>query len=98
MSLSGAIQDRGDDNPFRNGMFQFDMEGALGLNDILENLDKAKENENVKGILLDLSSVGSGIGTLEEIRNALLDFKESGKFIYAHSEYYTQKAFYLKLQ
>ena len=65
------------------------------LNDILENIKKAKTDENIKGIYLDCSTVPAGVATLDEIRNALLDFKSSGKFIISYGEVYTQKAYYL---
>jgi protease-4 len=70
-------------------------EKMTGLNDILANLKKAKSDPNIKGIYLDLSMVGASLATTEEIRQALIDFKESGKFIWAYSEGYDQKAYYL---
>ena len=51
--------------------------------------------DNIEGILLELSSVPSGLATIEEIRNALIKFKESGKFIVSYGEVYSQKAYYL---
>lgn len=66
-----------------------------GLDDILANLHKAKNDPGIEGILLDVSVIPTGISTLHEIRNALADFKTSGKFIISYSEYYTQKAYYL---
>src|SRR3972149_2352932 len=62
----------------------------LGLNDILGNIAKAAKDENIRGIYLELSGLRAGIATLEEIRNALLDFRKSGKFIVAFSNSYTQ--------
>lgn len=70
-------------------------EKLTGLNDILENLQKAKKDENIAGIYLDLSDIPSGISTMDEIRDGLLDFKKSGKFIWAYSEVYSQKSYYL---
>ncbi|MCK9421352.1 MAG: signal peptide peptidase SppA [Bacteroidales bacterium] len=70
-------------------------EKLTGLNDILENLQKAKKDDNIAGIYLDLSDIPSGISTVDEIRDGLLDFKKSGKFIWAYSEVYTQKSYYL---
>jgi protease-4 len=67
----------------------------MGLNEILDNLDKAAANPTVKGIFLDLTSLNTGIASIEEIRNALLDFKKSGKFIYAYSEVFSQPTYYL---
>lgn len=67
----------------------------IGLNDILNCIHKAKTDDNIKGIHLDLTYIASGIGTIEEIRNALLDFKQSGKFVTVYSEIMTQGAYYL---
>ncbi len=68
---------------------------ALGLHDILAALKNAKIDDRIKGIYLELSSVNAGFATVEEIRNALLDFKESGKFLIVYSEFMTQKTYYL---
>ena len=68
---------------------------SFGLNDILKRIEGAKDDERIEGICLDLSSVSASFATLQEIRDALLDFKASGKFIVAYSEGYTQRAYYL---
>jgi protease IV len=76
----------------------FDMTGpnrSNGLNDILKNIRKAKEDNNIQGIYLDLTEIPAGITTVWEIREALKDFKTSGKFIYAYSSMLSQKAYYL---
>jgi len=72
-----------------------DGDKNLGLNDILANIKRAKTDENIKGIFLDQSYMLSGQATTEEIRDALIDFKKSGKFIIAYSEVYTQGFYYL---
>lgn len=66
-----------------------------GLTDIIRNIKKAKQDDNIKGIYLDLTDIPAGITTVSEIREALLDFKSSGKFIYAYSNMLSQKAYYL---
>lgn len=68
---------------------------SFGLNDILKGIEGAKDDNRIKGIYLDLSAVSASFATLQEIRDALLDFKTSGKFIVAYSEGYTQRAYYL---
>ncbi|MCX6286723.1 MAG: S49 family peptidase [Bacteroidetes bacterium] len=76
----------------------FRMMGAekyAGLTEILKDLKKAKTDKNVPGIYLDLSTIQASMATIEEIREGLLDFKKSGKFIWAYSEGYDQKAYYL---
>ncbi|MCK9220063.1 MAG: signal peptide peptidase SppA [Bacteroidales bacterium] len=70
-------------------------EKNTGLNEILDNLKKAKNDDNIAGIYLDLSDIPAGISTVSEIREGLLDFKKSGKFIWAYSEVYSQKSYYL---
>lgn len=96
ITLDQVITDRTPTNPLENFNFEeFDMSLPLGLNDILKNLKKAKDDENIKGIYLELDILQSGFASLEEIRDALLDFKESGKFILAYGDYYSQGAYYL---
>lgn len=95
LTLAGPIADRSSDNPFSSFSFDGLGETPMGLNDVLDNLDKAAANPSVKGIFLDLTNLMTGIATIEEIRNALLDFKKSGKFIYAYSEVFSQPTYYL---
>lgn len=96
LELNDEILDRSSKNPFDNFNFSsFKTEQQIGLNDLLKDIKKAKEDVNIKGIFLDLSSIPAGIATVEEIRNALLDFKSSKKFILSYSEFYTQKSYYL---
>lgn len=96
INFSEEIKDRSNKNPFSGFDFgSFTPKKSLGLNDIVENLKNAKTDKNIKGIFLDLETIKTGIATLEEIRNALLDFKTSGKFIYCYSSNYTQSSYYL---
>jgi len=96
LKLNEVIPDRSSNNPFETiNFFSLKVSNPPGLNEILKNIKKAETDENIKGIYLDLSSVPSGIATVEEIRNALLDFKKTGKFIISYGETYTQKAYYL---
>lgn len=82
--------------PKMNFMMNFSgPEKMTGLDVVLENLKKAKRDENIAGIYLDLTTINTDISSLDEIREALLDFKASGKFIWAYSEYYTQTSYYL---
>ena len=95
IELNGSIQDRVEDMPFDLGKLTGEKVSTLGLNDILTNIKKAKMDEHIKGIYLEMGFLNAGFATIEEIRNALLDFKESGKFITTYSEIYTQRAYYL---
>lgn len=96
IKLDHPIQDRTSDNPFENFDFStFEPSNNLGLDQILENIEKAKTDDRIKGIYLDLTSVNAGMATIEEIRNALEDFKKSKKWIISYSEVYTQGTYYL---
>lgn len=90
------ITERTASNPFAGlGFLGFDSEKSIGLNDILAGIKKAKSDSNIKGIFLDESYMLAGQATTEEVRNALIDFKKSGKFIVAYAEIYTQGFYYL---
>ena len=96
VSFENPIEERSSNNPFENLNFNgINPNRTPGLNDILKSVSKAKSDSRIKGILLNLTSIQSGMATTEEIRNAFLDYKKSGKFIYAYSESYTQGAYYL---
>lgn len=96
MSLDYPIAERADKNPFGEFDFMgFESKKTLGLKEILSGINDAKKDDHIKGIYLDASSVSAGFATIEEIRNALIDFRKSGKFIIAYSEVYSQGAYYL---
>ncbi len=88
LTLDKPISDRVPSIPFSSSRY-------LGLNDILNNIHKAKEDSKIKGIYIEPSIIPAGLATLEEIRNAILDFKESGKFVICYSDYYSQSSYYL---
>ena len=91
--LDRPISDRSPNNPFLMDFSSFTKKN--GLTDILSDIHKAKDDNNIKGILLDVSVIPAGLSTIGEIRDALLDFKKSGKFIVSYSEFYSQGAYYL---
>jgi len=96
LELANSIVDRATDNPFENFDFAtMQPNKSVGLNEILENIAKAKKDEAIEGIYLQLTGLQTGIATITEIRNALIDFKESGKFIISYSNYYSQKTYFL---
>jgi protease-4 len=94
IQLTDEIVERGVENPFE-GLEEYGFSSSLGLNVILENIDKAADDPNIDGIYIDVNDIKAGLSTVEEIRNALIRFKKSNKFIYAYSEFYSQKAYYL---
>jgi len=73
----------------------FGMDNRIGLNDLLSNINKASKDTNICGIYLQLSMLQAGVATVQEIRNALLDFKKSGKFVISYGDFYTESAYYL---
>ncbi len=89
------ITERTKSNPFEEmGLSDFSTSG-IGLNDILKCIEHASNDPKIKGIYLNLTHISASPATTEEIRNAILNFKKSGKFVYAYSEVYTQKAYYV---
>ena len=73
-----------------------DLEGDYsGLNDIIANIDYAKNDPDISGIFLELSSVGTSTANIEELRKHIVSFRESGKFVITYSEAMAQSAYYL---
>lgn len=93
LNLSGAISDQGTDNPL--SLFTGDDSQSTGLNNILSAIKKAKTNDDIKGIYIEAGALITNYATLQEIRNALADFRKSGKWIVAYGDYYTQGAYYV---
>ncbi|NLU40472.1 MAG: signal peptide peptidase SppA [Bacteroidales bacterium] len=96
IKLDGEVVDRATDNPFENlDIPLLASTQKVGIDLLKESITKAKNEDKVKGIYLRIDDVSAGYAACEEIRSALVDFKSSGKFIYAYSEVYSQKAYYL---
>ena len=96
IEFKDPILDRTSDNPFSDiDLLNSSTEGSVEFKDILDNIEKAKNDDKIKGIYLNFSSVNAGFSQIEEIHNKLLEFKESGKFIYAYADSYNQSAYYL---
>ena len=93
VSLDGVIDERDDDDIYID--LSFSPSGQTGLSDIRYAIQEAKKDDRIKGIYLKTNVLQTGYATLEEIRDALADFKSSGKFIYAYSGLYTQGAYYV---
>ena len=68
---------------------------SIGLLPLKRTIEHAKSDPNIKGIYLDMSMFMAGYGVAREIRQALVDFKTSGKWIVAYSEFYTEQAYYV---
>lgn len=96
MKLDYEIADRTSENEFAGIDFNtLESKDVTGLNQILSNIENAKTDANIKGIYLELSSIPTSTATLQEIRNKLIEFKETGKFVVTYGENYSQSAYYL---
>jgi len=96
IKLDYQITERTIPNPFEElDLPGFNANKSYGLDNMLKGIAGAKNDDRIKGIYLDLSPTAASFATLQELRDALLDFKTSGKFVVAYSENYTQRSYYL---
>lgn len=96
LKLNNEILDRGSSNPLSDfNPATMQTESKLGLNDIIKSIQAAKSDSKIKGIFLKPSFIRAGLSTTYEIREALKDFKTSGKFIISYSDLYSQKSYFL---
>lgn len=93
LDLSGTLAERSESNPFAALMGEENM--ALSLEDALLALDKAAKNENIIGVYLEGGALGANPGMAQELRQALVEFKESGKWVVAYGDSYGKTAYYL---
>jgi len=98
LDLKGSLSERVVEDPFE-GMFNtvpgYEQELKIGLQDILSNIKLAKEDAHIEGILLKGGELSMGFASAKQIRDALLDFKQSGKWIIAYADSYGQSNYYL---
>jgi protease-4 len=96
LSLNKPIIDRTSENPFENfDLINLKSQNSLGLDKMLRAIEKAKTDDKIKGIYLDLTYIPAGMATLEELRAAIIDFKASKKWVVSYSELYTQGSYYI---
>ena len=94
LNLSGQLTERGEDNII--SQLQGSTTGSIGLDNLLEGIHKAKKNGNIKGIYIEAGAFAAdSYASMQALRNALLDFKKSGKWIIAYGDTYTQGTYYL---
>ena len=93
LDLSGTLAERSESNPFAALMGEENT--ALSLEDALLALDKAAKNENIIGVYLEGGAMGANPGMAQELRQALVEFKESGKWVVAYGDSYGKTAYYL---
>ncbi|MEA4937310.1 MAG: signal peptide peptidase SppA [Paludibacter sp.] len=98
LELKGQLIDRSEDDPFSKAFseaFGRPETNVIGLDDVLSNIQKAKNDPNIVGIYLKGGVLSGGFASIKEIRDALIDFKASGKFILAYADTYAQTNYYL---
>ena len=96
LKLNKAIIEKRKSSPFEGFNFSYlNKQGTMGLVELKDAISHAKTNSKIKGIFLEAPIVSAGSATTKAIRDALLDFKKSGKFIFSHADFYTEKSYYL---
>lgn len=98
IDLQGTLIDRSEEDPLSAALseaFGQPEQKVTGLDDLLSNIEKAKNDENIKGIYLKGGTLIGGLASIKEIRDALVDFKKSGKFIVAYADNYMQSNYFL---
>ncbi|MBP3408342.1 MAG: signal peptide peptidase SppA [Bacteroidaceae bacterium] len=93
LDFDGTFGERADENPFSSLMN--DGKNSYGLEDIIASIKEAKKNPDIKGIYLQAGTMEIEFASLEEIRGELESFKESGKFVVAYGDQYSQWLYYL---
>lgn len=94
LSFKSAVNDRGGSNIDLSSLMSGGFQSSVGLNDILECINRAKTDDNIKCIFID-SDISAGLATISEIRKAVADFKQSGKPVYAYADNMSQGIYYL---
>jgi len=96
LDFGAKITDTEPSNPFEGFSYTtMRTNHSTGIKTVLDNISKAKDDENIDGIFMNLNSVNAELSNVEEIRNALLEFKKAKKFIYSYADYYTHKSYFL---
>lgn len=94
IELNGTVSERVTENPFAELMGNKAL-ASQGLDDLLKAIKVAKTNDKIKGIYLEGGLLSADFASLEELRKALVDFKQSKKFVVAYADQYTQGSYYL---
>ena len=96
LKLNGTISERSEDGgPLSMLLSQANMD-AMGLDDIVSSIQKAKDEDDIKGIYIEGGAASfNAPATAQQIRDALLDFKKSGKWIIAYADQYMQTSYYV---
>ena len=92
LDLKGNLGERAESSPLDKIMGN---PGTIGLEGILDAIKKAKENDEIKGIYIKAGTLNGALGNIDPIRNALIDFKTTGKFVVAYADSYLQNTYYI---
>lgn len=96
LDLNQIITERASDNelilPANTWFFP---ENSIGINQIKKSLHAAAKDDKIKGVYIDISVASTGYASIKEIRDAIIEFKKSGKWVYAYANVYSQGAYYL---
>ena len=95
LKLDKNINERGTENPFEELDIPLGINEEYGLDEIKASIRHARTDANIKGIFLNIEILTAGMATVQEIRDELIDFKKSGKFVVAYNDICTEKAYYL---
>ncbi|MFZ6052113.1 signal peptide peptidase SppA [Halocola ammonii] len=95
VELNGPVVERMSNDGFNFNFNTFEPLEVMGLNEILNSFEKAKNDDKIEGVFLDLTTVSVRASSLLDIRDAILDFKDSGKWVVAYAENYSQATYYL---
>ena len=96
VKLDGAISERSEGSSVYSELMNMGDMGSVGLDDMIASIRKAKDNENIKGIYLEGGSMSfDAPATAQQLRDALKDFKTSGKWILAYADDYYQASYYV---
>mgnify|MGYP003482095732 CR=1 FL=1 len=94
LKLEGTMMERAEKNPFEGTSFA-QYSSQIGLRETIQSLKNAANDDKIKGVTIEFSAFSSDFASLKELRDAIAKFKESGKFVYAYADNYSQGAYYL---
>ena len=96
LKFNQEISERAANNPFENmDLGPFSTDSKMSLRSIIQSIEYAATDDNIKGIFIELEGFPAGLSKMEEVRNALLEFKKSGKWIITFGESFTQGGYYI---
>jgi protease IV len=93
--LDQEVVERGNENNVNFNPATFQSENKLGLNHFIQDLERAKNDDKIKGVFLEVVNFAANPSTVYDMRKAILDFKASGKWIVAYAENYSQGGYFL---